>query len=198
MKKIILASMVFSSVVCAQDMSGFYLGAGVGSTSFSDDGYTSDIGEMVNILTGDSATTATNEPDGQTYKFIAGYQFNRVIAVEGQYTQYAPIKIENSASFLEHELGLSSFTVSANLGYTFDNGLRPFGTLGLGTVSLDESDSTAGTALRIGAGLEYNVRQLPGLSLRAAYETDYYSLEFIDKEYTQSIGSFYVAANYKF
>lgn len=190
--------MIVSSFACAQDMSGFYLGAGIGSTNFSDDGYTSDMQEMLVTLSGDSSASATNEPDGQTYKLIAGYQFNRVVAVEGQYTKYAPIKIENSASFLEHELSLSSFTLSANLGYTFDNGLRPFGTIGLGSVSLDESDSSAGTAVRIGAGLEYNIRQLPGFSLRAAYESDHYILDFIGKEYNQSVGSFYVAANYKF
>ncbi|KLN63548.1 MULTISPECIES: porin family protein [Vibrio] len=198
MKKLILATMIFSSFASAQDFGGFYIGAGVGSTNFEDDGYTSDMQKVVSELYNDSSITASNNIDGQTYKLIAGYMFNRVVGIEAQYTKYAPIKITDSKSLFNHEQRYSSYTFSANVGYTFDNGLRPFGTAGLGSIDLDESGSEAGGAIRLGVGLEYYIPQVEGLSFRAAYEVDSFVLDFNGKEYNQSIGSFYASASYKF
>ncbi|MCG9681164.1 porin family protein [Vibrio sp. Isolate23] len=169
-----------------------------GSANYSDDGYTEDMQVSASKLPGNSSMTASYDADGQTYKLIAGYMFNRIIGVEAQYTNYAPIKINSSNSTFNHELDLFSFTVNANMGYTFDNGLRPFATAGMGSIDLGESGSEAGSTVRIGAGVEYFVPQLAGLSIRAAYEVDHFILDFYDKEYSQSIGSFYASASYNF
>jgi len=175
------------NVQANQDVSGFYLGAGVGSTdaNFSND----DI----------SHTLPT---DGTTAKIIAGYQFNRIVAIEAQYTTYGKIKLTPQDSW-ETE----TFSLAANLGYTFDNGLRPFATIGLSSLDLNQKisdpdlllDDSNSTALRFGAGLEYTPAALSGVSFRAGYEAD----AFIIKENLVSdtnvlIGSVYVAASYKF
>ncbi|MDA0118888.1 outer membrane beta-barrel protein [Vibrio sp. T11.5] len=203
MKKLILATIVFSSLTSAQGafaqgFKGFYFGAGVGSTNYSDDGYTEDMQKSLSVVSGYSSTTTSYDADGQTYKLIAGYMFNRIIGLEAQYTDYAPIKVNSSLSAFNHELDLSSFTLNTNVGYTFDNGLRPFVTAGLGSIDLDESGSEAGATIRIGAGVEYFVPQLSGLSIRAAYEVDSFVLDFYGKEYNQAIGSFYASASYNF
>ncbi len=203
MKKLILATIIFSSFtsaqgVLAQDFKGFYFGAGVGSTSFSDDGYTEDMQKYLSDTPGNSSITTSNDTDGQTYKLIAGYMYNRIVGLEAQYTKYAPIKFKTPQSALTHELDLSSFTLNTNLGYTFDNGLRPFTTAGLGSIDLGESGSEAGVAIRIGAGIEYFVPQLAGLSIRAAYEADLFALKAAGKTYNQTVGSFYASASYNF
>ncbi|QUM76516.1 porin family protein [Moritella sp. 24] len=176
-----------SSVQANQDVSGFYIGGGVGSThaNFSSDSH--------------SYTPST---DGASLKLIGGYQFNRIVAIEAQYTSYGDIKIPVAATYKWEPTTVS---LAANLGYTFDNGLRPFATVGLSSVDLNQNmtsnlDNT-GTAFRFGAGLEYTPAALAGVSFRAGYEGDAFTID------TQSssiddvnvvVGSLYVAASYKF
>lgn len=165
---------------------GFYLGAGVGNTTFDSDD--------------DDVSNA--DTDGQTVKILAGYQFSKVFALEGQYTKYS--EIGNSSN--NYTWSPTSLSLSANLGYSFDNGLRPFGIIGVSALDLDESvkvleDDSSG-AVRFGFGLEYAPVQLKGLSARVGYEVDFFSIETvgfgssITNDYT--LESFYVSASYKF
>ena len=161
---------------------GFYVGAGLGSTTMdSSDDY----------LISDAPT------DGQTIKVLAGYQFSKVFALEGQYTKYS--QIGNSV----YSLSPTSFSLSANLGYSFDNGLRPFGILGVSVLDLDESgqilqDDSSG-ALRVGLGLEYAPVQLNGLAIRVGYEVDAFAIEYSSSTtYDYTLEAFYVSASYKF
>lgn len=205
MKKVFLLTALVSSFASANDMSGFYLGAGIGNTDFDDAGYINDFSHAVALHTGTSVPL-TSDSDGSAYKLIAGYQINRIVAIEAQYTKYADtdVKVQNiSALKLSHD----TFTVAANVGYTFDNGLRPFATLGFGSISYEVKenvtgnnfkDSESGGTVRLGVGLEYAPVMLGGLAFRAGYEVDHYTLETAFKDYDQSVGSWYVGSTYKF
>lgn len=60
-----------------KDVSGFYLGGGIGVTTVYDDSVWP---YAVNLDSNDS-----------TYKLFGGYQFNRIVAIEAQYTRYGDI-----------------------------------------------------------------------------------------------------------
>ncbi|NRF12908.1 outer membrane beta-barrel protein [Vibrio coralliilyticus] len=198
MKKILLLAALLPAVASAQTFERFYVGAGLGSTDFDER----------KIFEGENAISAPYSTDpGNTVKFIAGYQINRIVSVEAQYTNYGDVKFTfpegNSQFKFEH----TSVTVAANLGYTFDNGVRPFTTIGLGSMSIDTPGlSDSGSTYRLGLGLDYTPVQLGGVSFRAAYEVDYYEVEVTTsngffsttKTYDPSIGAFYLAATYRF
>jgi len=175
------------NVQANQDVSGFYIGGGVGTThaNFSTD-----------------SVSYTPSTDGSSIKFIGGYQFNRIVAIEAQYTSYGKVKLTNQDKW-EPE----SISVAANLGYSFNNGLRPFTTIGLSSLDLNQNisnpylllDGNSTTALRFGAGLEYTPPSLSGLSFRGGYEGDAFLID--DNSSTDTtviVGSLYVAATYKF
>ncbi|KXO07999.1 Outer membrane protein assembly factor YaeT precursor [Moritella sp. JT01] len=170
-----------ASVQANQDVSGFYIGGGVGSTE---------------ARLEQNSNSVSPSTDGTTFKVIGGYQFNRIVAIEAQYTKYGKVgKVDTWEP--------KSFSVAANLGYTFENGLRPFGIIGLSSLDLDQNVviiEDTGSAVRLGAGLEYTPAALSGVSFRGGYEGD---LFIIDNGYAASdtnvlIGSVYVAATYKF
>lgn len=179
-----------TNIQANQDVSGFYIGAGVGSTNTSNDtdGFSIDA-----------------DTDGSTLKAIGGYQFNRVVAIEAQYTKYGDIIPLPSVNQI-YKWSPTTVSLSANLGYTFDNGLRPFTTIGLSSLDLDQSlvsplDDSSSTALHFGLGLEYTPASLSGISFRTGYEGDAFlidnSLNYVS-DTAVLIGSFYVAALYKF
>ena len=164
---------------------GFYLGAGVGNTTFD---------------SADDPSTSDFEEDGKTAKFLAGYQFSKVFALEGQYTKYSELSIPSNS------MSPTALSLSANLGYSFDSGLRPFGIIGFSALDLDQEiqtlmDDSSG-AVRYGFGLEYAPVQLKGLTARVGYEVDLFAIEYIGpgssvtKDYT--LESFYVSASFKF
>ncbi|PKH06380.1 porin family protein [Moritella sp. Urea-trap-13] len=177
------------NVQANQDVSGFYIGAGVGSTEISTDtnGY-----------------SFNSDTDGGTVKFLAGYQFNRIVAIEAQYTKYGDVTPLAYNFTKGYEWSPTTVSLAANLGYTFENGLRPFATIGLSSLDLDESmkalDDSNATALRFGAGLEYTPPALAGVSFRAGYEGDAFEIDngLSYSDTTVVLGSLYVAASYKF
>jgi len=59
------------NVQANEDVSGFYIGGGVGTTH-------------ANFSTDSLSYTAST--DGSSLKIIGGYQFNRIVAIEAQYT----------------------------------------------------------------------------------------------------------------
>ncbi|WP_017219914.1 porin family protein [Moritella dasanensis] len=183
-----LAAMALSvNVQANQDVSGFYIGGGVGTTDAN--------------LSSDSVSYSPST-DGSSLKVIAGYQFNRIVAIEAQYTSYGDIK---TPSVYSYNWEPTTVSLAANLGYTFDNGLRPFATIGFSALDLNESQNLLNdnnsTALRIGAGLEYTPASLGGVSFRAGYEADAFIIDtgyLANDDIDVFIGSLYVAASYKF
>jgi len=179
-----------ASVQANQDVSGFYIGGGFGST---------------NVDLDETGAIYDEDTDGTTLKFIGGYQFNRIVAIEAQYTQYGEVTPDKGykVNGKLYTWDATSFSVSANLGYTFQNGLRPFGIIGLSSLDLDESFKTfkddRATALHIGLGLEYTPAALSGVSFRVGYEADSFTIDNGRSADTDVvIGSAYVAATYKF
>jgi opacity protein-like surface antigen len=175
------------NVQANQDVSGFYLGAGVGST---------------NVDIDQNGYSPKNETDGTTLKLLGGYQFNRIVAIEAQYTKYGDVTPLSNIS-KAYKWSPTTFSLAANLGYTFENGLRPFAIIGLSSLDLDETtnllDDNSATALRFGAGLEYTPATLAGVSFRAGYEGDAFIIEEnFNSDTNVIIGSLYVAASYKF
>jgi len=168
---------------------GFYLGAGLGSTTF-------DSLDSLDFKDDDV------KEDGNTIKFIAGYQFGKVFALEGQYTKYGDVYFpEINENYYWTPTAIS---LTANLGYTFDNGLRPFGLIGISAIDLGQSLQMnlddKGVGLRYGLGLEYAPPALKGLSARVGYEVDMFSIEYKHSGVTQdyTLGSFYASVAYKF
>lgn len=197
MKKSILLLALLSACsyanAAANDVSGVYLGGGFGTTDFDDDaGF-----DLADIDDSDS-----------TFKLIGGYQFNRIVAVEMQYTNYGDIKY-SYPNAKKGTVGYSSITLAANVGYTFDSGWRPFAIAGLGSIDqsykgegLGLKANDNGTAFHFGAGVEYAPKKLEGLAFRVAYEGDLFVVDsgpannFDD--YAMTIGTLYAGATYKF
>ncbi|NQZ92021.1 MAG: porin family protein [Moritella sp.] len=171
-----------------QKVKGFYLGGAIGSTAFDSLDY----------------DTPYAEEDGSTLKFIIGYQFNRVFALEGQYTTYGDI----NETVTDYSWSPTAASLSANLGYTFRNGLRPFGVIGVSSIELGQPYMTNlednGVGLRYGFGLEYAPIMLSGFSARVGYEIDVFGVDLTDPTYnytevrSYTLSSFYVSASYKF
>ncbi|RZP61098.1 outer membrane beta-barrel protein [Vibrio vulnificus] len=159
MKYRLLSAMflLFCNQVIASENGAFYLGAGSGTTKFT--------------MAAEHGDTNVNV-DQKTFRVMTGLKFNRVAALEAQYVTYG--KPENLAG------DVKSYSVMANLGYTFDIGLKPFVNLGVGIAGLsrDRSKETdARPLLRYGFGLDYTPQIIPALTIRLASETDSISME---------------------
>lgn len=174
----------------APDTSGFYIGAGYGVTKSQLD-Y-----EHLPKVDLDHA-----------YKIYGGYKFNRIISVEGTYTNYG----ERSVGHFSDKP--SSWGVAANVGYTFDNGLRPFALVGLSRLDSgatyrgqDIHIDNAKPALKYGFGVSYELPMVEGLEFRAAYEVEKAEFEtpvlvgVYQAKVVQDVtyDSFYLGASYTF
>lgn len=190
-----------------QDSSGFYIGAGFGSVGFDDDEFSDDLGFAVG-----RPGAIDNSSDDTSLKIIAGYQFNNIVAIEASYTDYGDTDFDVfDRTFMTLEI--QSFSVSANLGYSFDNGLRPFAIIGLSSVKVNFdstnnliNDSDTGAGVHYGVGVDYSPSFMRGLALRLAYEGDLYvdesfddsSNPYFEDEYFMDVGTVYGAITFKF
>ena len=151
------------------------------------------------------------------YIVYGGYQFNKIIAVEAAFTDYGSFSETVDRNDNTGSSNVSSdpysFSVYADAGYSFDNGLRPFGQLGLGYMSVngstlaDKFSLDDGVTIRFGVGFEYAPAALIGFGMRVAYvdelrmSTDYKSQENGDLDtatVTNANGMLYIGAQYKF
>ncbi|UPR58772.1 porin family protein [Vibrio sp. ED004] len=190
---IAMMSVVAANNVMAAD-SGFYLGGVIGTSGIDDGG-----------LYKDSLMPITVDAEDETYKIIAGYQFNRIVALEAQYTNYGDVVAKNALNQSTYTWSPTAFSISANLGYTFDNGIRPFGIIGLSTIDLDQSlpvlDDDSGEGIRYGFGVEYTPKQAKNVSFRLGYEADAFVIESdsaFESDKDLVIDSFYLGATYNF
>lgn len=191
---------------------GFYVGAG-GGMSFN----------AVVLSKGyfqDDTTTYKSDNLSDTdigYIVYGGYQFNKIIAVEAAYTDYgsfsdtvATASVPGNETFKSDP---ASFSLYANAGYTFANGLRPFGQIGAGYLMVNGSRTTDainiddGMSMRFGLGLEYAPPKLAGFGFRIAYieelTMDYDYKADDNGQDTSTVmmnynGMMYVGAQYKF
>lgn len=223
MKKTILAciagALLFGGNAIAEEAAtpsvktdGFYLGIGGGrsahasilsSGKYYDGNYTYNSSELSDADMG--------------YIVYGGYQFNRIIAVEAAYTDYGSFSdtATNTTTLtkVKFKADPTSFSLYANAGYTFDNGLRPFGQIGLGYLRLNGSNTTEkiniddGASLRVGLGLDYAPKELIGFGFRFAYVYDItmdFNYESDDSGIDRSVllttidGLLYIGAQYRF
>ncbi len=168
---------------------GFYVGGGFGLTESK--------------LENQDMSAFPTLDGSRSLRVYGGYQFNRIVSLEGGYTNYGDL----SHAMLQGanaKVTPSAFSVAANLGYSFDNGLRPFATLGLSHVNVDlkangQSESDSASGFRYGLGLEYAPQMIDGLAVRVAYEADAFKVDMGGSSTdTFSVGSLYLGASYKF
>ena len=174
-------------------VSGFYVGAGFGSFGYSEEdswGY--------------NTNSISAEAGGNSTKVYLGYQFNKIVGIEGTYTDYGTAK----AKVGSYSMKPTSISLAANLGYTFENGLRPFGLVGMSSLDLNQNEDLLtddnGAAFKFGFGVEYTPKALGGVQIRAAYEMDMYAVEYESTNgyYSETnlyaLDSLYLGASYKF
>ncbi|MCX2757750.1 porin family protein [Vibrio sp. Sgm 22] len=125
----------------------------------------------------DSDTDGAGSLDAESvgYSLYGGYQFNRIVGIELGYTDYADYE-----SYGTKVLSPTSLSVAANLGYTFDNSIRPFVLAGLSYVDLNSKgssiDDDSGAGFHFGVGVEYT--PVENLTLRLISQADAVNIEF--------------------
>ena len=193
-KKIALFSLFLPLVLSASDVSE-YVGLGVGSSAYVDNGFAKR--ELASV----SEDIALESIGAKIY---GGVRFNKIIGIEATYIYYGHFKLNDNYSYKAH-----SISVAANLGYTFlGTQLRPFALVGLGYVISDFNDEGLGIdkkkpTLEVGFGLDYMPHYLSGFGVRIAFESNNfsYSVEGSDTEgvkYDQGIGIGYIGVSYHF
>ncbi|GLT14995.1 outer membrane beta-barrel protein [Vibrio algivorus] len=171
---------------------GFYIGGGIGAAAFSSPDLEDDADDLGGSIDFDHS--------GLAYNIYTGYQFNRIIALELSYNNYADTKVKldhPSTKPTEGEFATEGMSLSANLGYTFNNGLRPFALVGLGYISNDNYFDDGQVSYHGGGGLDYTPNALPNLTFRAAYLFDFYELDLED-DHTAISGMVMAGAAYRF
>ena len=221
MKKVVitgLLSILSTSVMSTEILDnssakGFYIGIGAGKSN--------------NILFLIEGNYNNSDPDNTTYTFnssslneddigyifYAGYQINKIIAVEAAYTEYGYFKTIELTK--EYSQSPRSLAIYANASYIFlNNQLRPFGNLGLGYLQKNQSQSYVGldfkeeiSTIHYGIGFDYFPTTFKGIGFRTAFSGDI----SIDNIYTendnnttesktlwQAYSLFYLGVEYKF
>jgi hypothetical protein len=195
-----------TAMTSGKQINGFYIGGGLGtfgaisSSEFDDD--------LDEVNEDNNYEDLFDETHKATLKIYTGYHFNRIIGIEATYTDYGNI----TGTYLGNDVKQSprSFSVAANAGYTFQNGLRPFALLGLSAISLNSNydylDTDNPLGIKFGTGLDYAPEALNGLIFRVAYEcemffetSDFETTEGnYDDVYAFGLGSFYLGTSYNF
>ncbi|MEZ8605522.1 MULTISPECIES: porin family protein [Vibrio] len=131
----------------------------------------------------DSDTDGGGNLDAESmgYSVYGGYQFNRIIGVELGYTDYG----DYDSKVGDKVFSPTALSVSANVGYTFDNSIRPFFVAGLSYVDLNSGkgsnykiDDDSGAGFHFGIGVEYT--PIDRLTLRLISQADAVNIEFTD------------------
>lgn len=211
--KVLLTSLMLATSMAtlatedAPKISGFYTGAGYGSFSYeTDQNWDDDLfyGRLI------------EETEGDTLKVYAGYQFNRVVAIEATYTDYGDTQgyvrtLDFQSLSIKNEnvqQSPSAISLAANVGYSFSSGLRPYLLAGVSYMTLDSSypflDTDNPMAFRYGLGFDYAPALFKGVQLRIAYEADMFFAEAYNglgediEVDTFSVSSVYGGISYKF
>lgn len=137
-----------------------------------------------------------------------GYDVNDVLSLEAGVRYYG----ENKYSFSGEHLGKikpTTFSLSANIGYDFVSGLRPYITVGGVFSKVDSSgdiglDSNSQMGLRYGLGLDYIYSSMKNITWKLAYEVENITLETSSLEggdkmnFNFELKSLYAGISYNF
>lgn len=209
MKKwVVTATLVFASPsVLANEsarLSGIYAGAGVGLTGFVDGVFSKNVDSVNNYV------AEVNSPHS-TVHFYVGYDFNRIVGIELAYRDYGQLSSAANET-VKFNAAPHATSLSANIGYTFDTGIRAFGLAGVSSLKMSQSipvwQDEQQMAFHYGAGAEYQPSFAHGLTFRVAFEADVYSTalnaDYSHQEakgvdaYIAQISSLYVGVGYQF
>ena len=175
---------------------GFYMGAGMGASFYNvaltEGSYYLQDDTTDYTIEGNNLEKLDDSDLG--YVLYAGYLFNKIIGVEGAFTDYGSFSgtadVDDGSSVINPNTKTETFTkdpmsmaVYANAGYTFFNGqLRPFGLLGLGYMKTNQSQTYKDfqfqddfMTLHYGFGVDYYPTVLKGFGVRASYVLDSYA-----------------------
>ena len=194
---ILVSLSIFMSLHAADDeLSGAYIGLGLGSTAYVDSDFAK---EQIPGVDEEVAASSLGA------KLIAGYMFNQIVAMEAAYVYYGNFEVNDNYTYRAQGVSLA-----ANVGYTFiSTGLRPYVLLGMGYIfsgfTHDEVIDVPGDnpTLHLGFGLDYRPEAWGGFAIRVAYESNSF-LYTIDadtpeeKSYAQGFGLLYLGAGYRF
>ncbi len=178
-------------------VSGFYIAGTIGTGKLRinrDDGeYTAR-----HYFDQESLARNDNSSGAQSLQLLAGYQFNRIVAIEINHADYinnldfrgfVPDKGEKSYEYHPQQIHAkpSIYASQANVGYTFANGIRPFALTGLSLLHLnadkdvyDANTFRSQLSLRIGAGVEYAPVTLQGWAFRSSWTADFTTMKTED------------------
>ncbi|GLS83690.1 porin family protein [Paraferrimonas haliotis] len=137
---------------------------------------------------------------GNSLKLLAGYKINRIVSVEASYVNYGEHKVPGAGGYAWKPTAINA---SANLGYTFDNGVRPFAYAGLGVLELNEEpisvfdDSSAGT-FHFGLGVEFFPTPSKNFGLRLAWEGNAFNIDLGTEDETLEVSSLNLGVSYRF
>ncbi|CAM4164860.1 outer membrane protein [Vibrio neonatus] len=209
-------ALLSSSAFASSDPSGFYVLGAVGTTGIDDGGYIDDLNDQKNLQ--DPTFDSEFKTKGSTKTYSMGYQINRIVGVEATYMDYGRINLSTN----DHSIGSEqvfapeSFSVSANLGYSFHNGLRPFAKIGISYIDFHSSETDQPPfkninehgGIHIGAGVEYALdlgENHGNVLFRTGVEGDIASMEttdnsgpLIEEDYDWSIATLYAGVGYRF
>ena len=188
MKKILLAGLLLLSFAVSatarEGVKGGYVGLAYGSTTYS-------VEDNLNL----------EKDENSGYKLYLGYQFNRIIGIEGSYANYGKFVYANAQNIKTTGVG-----IAANIGYNFlEDQLRPFALLGLDFLRFNQGGTSwfkdnSVTAFKYGLGLEYSPKTFAGVGFRVLWETSVFNVKHIGKDDNEPYGfsMFSISVQYKF
>ena len=162
MKKLVAIALMSAAPLAFAD-AGFYMGAGVGQTSFD---------------VGDTAGTGINVDDSDTgFKIYGGYKFNPNFAVEAGYADigsatmdfpgFFNAEVEASALFVDAVGSLplnEQFSVFGRVGLAMTNTELTVNVPGLGSETLDDDEAE----IKFGLGAQFSFSK--NVALRGEWE----------------------------
>lgn len=185
---------------------GWYIGLGVGTSSYSD----GDMGKEF-----DNFSVEVDEGSDTGFKFYGGYKFNTIVGVEASYVQYGTFNYKSAdaaTSNVSTQVKPKSLNVAANLGYDFLNDqLRPYALVGLGYVNFGQTGAPEvystdnGAAFVWGMGVEYTPTMFNGIGFRLSLDNtcpviiqSYDDPTKDDKAFVNSLRLLSLGVQYKF
>ena len=195
--KALLLAFMFTMTLDAveEDKSRIYVGVGLGGSAYVDSGFAKE--QIVGV-------DREVEENGLGAKLYAGYQINKIIAVEASYVYYGSFKVNESYTYKAQGLSLSG-----NIGYSFfDDQFRPYVLVGLGYIISDFPHDGVplndySPSLHIGVGATYLPKALKKIGFRVAYESNSFTYvldrDTVDeRSYGQGLGILYLGVEYRF
>ncbi|RXJ74127.1 hypothetical protein CS022_05785 [Veronia nyctiphanis] len=199
--------LIAASLVTTQAMADDYrpyFGGGIGNTSMDDSGWIDKVAEYGN---NSNKKGAGFKSDDLSFRGFAGYHQNRIVGLELAYTKYGKSKAEYKGQDLNYSWAPTSISLSANLGFSSQNGLRPFVLIGSSYVNINQegrkeltiaNGDSGAFGLHYGVGLEYTPQVDRGLSYRLAYEGDMVEVtSSTNTSHGIAIGSLYAGVLFK-